>query len=188
MNGQNVNFRLLTFLVIVWAGLTAFVLAGDADKLLGTWKIVQFRDDGGDKIGRLGAGPAQGKRPERIAKLVVTKDEIYVVRADGQRDVAAGLTNCAWRSCRLHEEADPKHIDIVGVPGRDVKPKNYFGIYELKGDKLSICWNETPRTADPAKIRPTQFESDGEMNLFVCERMPAEAGSAPDAVEKSPSK
>lgn len=166
------------------------VRAGDAEELIGTWKIVQFRDDGSDKIGRLGVAPAQGKRPARVAQLIVTKTEIYVVRADGTRDVLAGLTNCAWQSCQLLEKTDPKQIDLVSVPGKDGKPKTYFGIYSLDKDKLSICWNETPRTSDPAKIRPTKLESDGEVNLLVCERISREVpkpAAVPDPTTKQAS-
>lgn len=144
----------------------------DREALIGTWKIVAFHDDGGDKLSRLGVSPAPKGKPPRVAKLVVTADEIFVLRGDGTRDVLAGLTNCAWKSYTLNEKASPKTIDLLGVPGKEGgKPKTYFGIYELAGDKLKICWNETPKGNDPAKVRPTKFKSDGDMNLFVCEKL-----------------
>ncbi|MDX1948777.1 MAG: TIGR03067 domain-containing protein [Pirellulaceae bacterium] len=151
------------------------LFAGDREELIGEWRIVEFQDDGGDKIGRLGGVSARGKRAEKFAKLIITSDEIYVLRGDGQRDVLTGLTNCAWKSFTIDSTTNPKQIDIVGVPGKDDKPHHYHGIYSLEKEKLSICWNETPRSPDPAKARPTKFASDDEMNLFVCERLPSAA-------------
>ncbi len=143
----------------------------DREAMIGTWKIVQFHDDGSDKIGRLGVTQVPKGKPERIAKLVVTADEVFVIRADGKRDVLAGLTNTAWKSVTLDPSKDPKQIDIVGQPGKGDKPVKYLGIYKLEDKKLTICWNETPKGNDPEKIRPKKFESDGDMNLFICEKL-----------------
>jgi len=139
---------------------------GDRAQLNGTWKIVGFQDDGSDKIGRLGVGLAKKGQEPRIAKLVFSGDECFVVRADGKRDMLAGLTNCAWKTHTLDEKTSPKSIDIVGFAGKESeKTQTYFGIYELVGGKLRICWNEG------GKARPTKLESNGEMNLFECERL-----------------
>lgn len=146
----------------------------DRDALVGTWKIVSFMDDGSDRIGRLGVTVAPPKKgqPERIAKLVVTRDEVFVIRADGKRDRLAGLTNCAWTTFALDERASPKAIDITGVPKAQAAPKPpYYGIYETDGKTLRICWAETPKSRDPAKARPREFKSDGDNSMLVCERI-----------------
>lgn len=166
--------RLLTLLVVCAQGLRAAEPAktstgSDREQLQGTWKIVAFHDDGNDKIGRLGVSAAKKGQPERIAKLAFAGDECYVLRADGKRDALAGLTNCAWKSYSLKAAEGVKQIDLQGVGGKEgEKLKLYPGIYELSGAKLRICWNEG------GAVRPTKLESNGEMNLFECERLSSE--------------
>ena len=120
-----------------------------------------------NRLARLGAEqrPKKDKKP-RIAKLVMTETECWVIRGDGKRDVRAGLSNCAWKSYKTRVSKTSKEIDLTGFAGTGgAKIKTYSGIYQIKENKLWICWNES------GKSRPTQFTSDGSMNLFVCERL-----------------
>ena len=160
---------LLAMLVTAHTGSRAHCESpqSDREQLIGTWKVEVFEDDGRDRLSRLGAGPAKkkGQKP-RVAKLVFTKDECYLIRGDGRREMASGLTNAGFKSCKLEESKTPKSIDLHGFAGKqNEKTKTYPGIYEIDGDKLRICYAETSST------RPTKFESDGHNNLFECERI-----------------
>lgn len=146
----------------------------DRERLVGTWKVVEFHDDGGDKMGRLvGKALTPKDGPEKYPRLVFTADGCYVLRPGkdgGVRELVAGLTNVNWKSVKLDETAEPKTIDITPHKrSPDAKDVVLPGIYELDGNKLRICWNETPGQSKNA--RPTEFKSDGHMNLFVCERL-----------------
>lgn len=141
----------------------------DRQALVGTWKITVFQDDGKDRRGRLGANN------DRPAKLVFTADACFVLRGDGKRETKSGLSNCAWKSFQLDSSALPPAIELTGFAGKDgSKTKTYLGIYQLDGDKLQICYCEQGKT------RPTKFESDGAMNLMVCERISREPLALPD--------
>lgn len=143
-----------------------FVLADDREALIGTWRVTVFQDDGNDRLSRLGAGPAKKDKEPRVAKLVFTADECYLIRGDGRREMASGLVNAGFKSCTLDESTTPKSIDIVGFTGKENdKTKTYPGIYEIEGDRLRICYSET------SPQRPTKFESNGHDNLFECERI-----------------
>ncbi len=157
-----------SFCLLLTMGFFAIEHSAFADplSLIGTWKITVFQDDGRDRLERLGAGPAKKGGELRIAKLVFTSDACYLIRGDGRREMASGLTNAGWKSYTLDESTTPKSIDIVGFTGKEnEKSKTYLGIYEIDGDHLRICYAET------SPQRPTKFESNGNDNLFVCERI-----------------
>ncbi len=147
----------------------------DRDALVGTWKIVEYHDDGGEKMGRLtGRALTPKDGPEKYPRLVFTADECYVLRPGkdgGVRELVAGLTNVNWKAVKLDEAAKPVKTIEIGQHKRDPAAKDVVlpGIYELDGKKLRICYNETPNPAKP--VRPTEFKSDGAMNLFVCEKL-----------------
>ena len=135
-------------------------------ELVGTWQIIVFQDDGRDRLARLGAGKKGRDGKPRVAKLIITKTECYVIRGDGKREMRAGLANAAWKSFKLNPSTTPRSIDIVGFAGKDGKKmKTYLGIYALKGKELKICWCEQ------GKKRPTKLVSDGANNLFICKRL-----------------
>jgi uncharacterized protein (TIGR03067 family) len=150
--------------------------ADDRAALVGTWRITVFQDDGNDRLARLGVGPAKKKGDEpRFAKLVFTADSCYLIRGDGRREMASGLTNAGWKACRLDESTAPKSIDIDGFTGKEnEKTKTYPGIYEIDGDRLRICYAET------SPKRPTKFESNGNDNLFECMRISKEPLPVPE--------
>lgn len=137
--------------------------------VIGTWKIVEFQDDAKDRMARLGVAPAKDGGAPRIAKLVIAAEDVFVIRGDGTRDVATGLTSCAWRGVKFDPSASPLHIDLTeNVEGNPkVKsPKTFRGILAVEGGRLKLCWNE-----EGGEQRPTRFESDAANNLFVCERL-----------------
>lgn len=156
--------RLLPALFFCFTATTA--VAGDRDDLVGTWEVKVFHDDGRDRLSRIGVSPPKKGREARVAKLVFTDKECYLIRGDGRREMASGLTNAGFNSCKLDESKTPRTIDIDGFAGKqNEKTKTYPGIYEIDGDKLRICYAETSST------RPSKFESDGHNNLFECERI-----------------
>ena len=57
----------------------------DAPSLIGVWKVVVFQDDGKDRLSRIGAGPAKRGGEPRVAKLVFTANDCYLIRGDGRR-------------------------------------------------------------------------------------------------------
>lgn len=159
------GFRISCF-IAAFVLLASPAFADDRQVLIGTWKITVFQDDGNDRLGRLGARPAKKGKEPRTAKLVFTADECYLIRGDGRREMASGLTNAGWKSCTLDASTTPKSIDIAGFAGKEnEKTKTYPGIYEIDGDRLRICYSET------SPKRPTRFESNGHDNLFECERL-----------------
>jgi uncharacterized protein (TIGR03067 family) len=142
----------------------------DREALIGTWVVYEFHDDGGDKTGRLTGQAVNPKdKPDRLPRLVFTADECYIMRPSKTgwlREITPGLTNVGWKSCKLDETAKPaKTIDIVGH-ARNGKEPRYPGIYELDGKNLRICYNESP--AQSKNARPTEYKSDGQMNLLIC--------------------
>jgi uncharacterized protein (TIGR03067 family) len=157
----------LAFLGFALAGA---VLAADAEPpaLVGTWKVVEFKDDNTDQLGRLGV--AKASADTKFAKLVFTETECWVVRADGKRDVQKGQSNCAFKSYRLTPGKTAHEIDLVGYAGNDAEV-GYVGIVKIEGGKLYLCWNEEGTGCANGKRRPTTFESDGAMNLFAAERL-----------------
>lgn len=166
------NFYLLLTFGIMAVPQPAFA---DPHSLVGTWKITVFQDDGRDRLSRIGVGPAKKGQEPRVAKLVFTEDECYLIRGDGRREMASGLTNAGWKSYKLDESTTPKSIDIVGFTGKEnEKTKTYPGIYEIAGDRLRICYAET------SPQRPAKFESNGNDNLFECERMSKEPLPVPE--------
>ena len=154
----------LTFLV------AQSVLAEDPEgraALVGTWKIAVFQDDGRDRLERLGK-PKKGTEPG-TAKLVLTPDACYILRTDGRREMASGLTNAGWKGCTVDTTTKPWSIDIEGLAGKNnEKTKTYLGIYKLDNNKLTICYCEQGKT------RPTTFQSNGAMNLIEAERISEE--------------
>lgn len=167
--------RIWCYLLLVSLFVPSLCRADDREALIGTWKVTVFQDDGRDRLERLGAGPAKKGEEARVAKLVFTADECYLIRGDGRREMASGLTNAGWKSCTLDKSTSPKSIDIVGFTGQEnEKTKTYAGIYEVDGNRLRICY------AEGGPKRPTKFESNGDDNLFECERISKEPLPIPE--------
>lgn len=161
----------------------------DREKLVGTWKILEYHDDGAERMGRLiGRALTPKDGPEKYPKLVFTADECYVLRPGkegGVREMTAGITNVNFKSVKLDEAAKPKAIDITPHTKEGAKVVVMPGIYELDGKKLRVCWNETP--GQSKNVRPTEFKSDGHMNLFVCEKL-SDVPEKPASDQQTPAK
>lgn len=142
---------------------------GDLAALIGTWEIKAFTDDRPDDtrgLPRLGVVPAKPGQPQKLPKLVCTGEEMIVVRANGKREVVAGLTNCGWGKFSIDEKATPKTIDLwLYKSDPAAKDQIYKGIYEIDGKTLKICWGET------SPKRPTKIETTDHNNVFVCEKL-----------------
>jgi uncharacterized protein (TIGR03067 family) len=68
----------------------------------------------------------------------------------------------------IDEQSDPKHIDMMGIG--ELAGKIGKGIYELDGDRLTMCYTM------PGKERPQRFEclAGSEAHLLVWRRVGAE--------------
>ena len=73
----------------------------------------------------------------------------------------------------FNKSADPKEMDIKGVEGPN-KGKTFLAIYELKDDKLTICYDLS------GKDRPSEFKTKAKTKLFLVkyERQKPAAGTA----------
>ncbi len=134
--------------------------------------MIEYKDDAIDQRGRLGVTKGEVGKGQ-FAKLVFTKDECWVVRADGKRDAVKGQTNCGFKSWTTKAGKVGHEIELTafgGSDGGDAEVK-YVGVVKVGEGKLFLCWNEGGATTPNGKKSPTKFESDGMMNLFVCERL-----------------
>jgi len=59
-----------------------------------------------------------------------------------------------------NKTANPKEMDIKGVEGPN-KGKTFLAIYELKDDKLTICYDLS------GESRPTEFKTQPNTKLFL---------------------
>jgi uncharacterized protein (TIGR03067 family) len=80
--------------------------------------------------------------------------KIWVAFKDDTIRIGEGKSNGESASFSIDPEQSPKTIDVQIVRGPDAG-KTSLGIYELKGEKLVICW------AGPDKPRPTAFTTAG---------------------------
>ena len=141
------------------------VSIGSGDLTTRDWQY----DDGKDRLSRLGAAPAKNGKAPRVAHLVCTKNECYVIRGDGRREMASGLANAGFKKFTLDPSTTPKSIDLQGFAGKsNEKTKTYAGIYRITKGELTICYCEQ------GSKRPVEFLSDGANNLFQAERVSAE--------------
>lgn len=136
----------------VWALLLVAPSLADAREELkqmqGKWKVTKLVIDG------------QPGPKEALGAAVTIKGDTLTVtlkRPDGKEET---------RSMTMHLDPTrtPKQIDMK--PARDVPA---LGIYELKGNTLTICGADPPKSKD----RPARFESKkGEHRvLFVLTRV-----------------
>jgi uncharacterized protein (TIGR03067 family) len=113
----------------------AFAQANDAKQLAGTWlpKEVSIGDAKLD-----GATLAN-------TQLVIEADRYTVTSGES---VDKG-------TLKFDAKATPKTMDIVGTEGPN-KDKSILAIYELDGDKLTVCYSLEPG------VRPAEFKSAGD--------------------------
>jgi uncharacterized protein (TIGR03067 family) len=120
--------------------VTAEPRKSDEEQIQGTWRVIS----------------ANGKPTDGL-KLVITNETItFKLDNDTPDKGAYKLTPTAYK---LDPTKKPKWINFTGKDGRFAT-----GIYDLRGDELSICYNEAgterpnkfssePKTPDPRSLR-----------------------------------
>ena len=111
----------------------------DEPKVDGTW-LAKKAELGGKKL------------PTKVTeslKLTLKNEEYEVVAESPDRGTV-----------KYDNAADPKTMDIKGVEGPN-KDKTILAIYELKDDKLTICYDLS------GKARPTEFKTAANTKLFL---------------------
>src|SRR5947209_17687401 len=124
---------------------------GELAKLQGDWDVV--RAEGGGKA------PADAAtRPNRAA---IKGDQLRLIRTSGGKEEVKGPLTLG-----LDPAPAAKHIDMTD-PSAPKDRRLTLGIYELKGDTLTLCVGDPPRT----KGRPSKFSGEGGYTLLVLRRV-----------------
>jgi uncharacterized protein (TIGR03067 family) len=112
----------------------------DKDKLQGTWEFVS---------GQIGGKEPDGDEADRIKKhTFVFKGDKLTAKEESTYTIDPGKT--------------PKQIDLNVDVGPEAERGTWKGIYELKGDELTMCM------ALPNQDRPTEFTSkEGTMTFLM---------------------
>ena len=118
--------------------------------LQGSWKTVRLVSRGED-------APA-----DAIAKSGI------VVKED-QFEVTEGVEKRERMTIKLTPGQTPCEINLTFVTPDEVKGETMLGIYELKGDTLTLCLRNYKHRGDG---RPKEFQSDNNTALMVYKREP----------------
>jgi uncharacterized protein (TIGR03067 family) len=133
---------LLSFVGILLAPLSV-VLGDDAKKdesaIDGTWKAT--------------SAELSGKELPRKASETFT-----LSLKNGKYEVVAESPDRG--TVTYNDSAKPKEMDIKGTDGPN-KGKTFLAIYELSGDKLTICYDLSGAS------RPTEFKTQPNTQLFL---------------------
>jgi RNA polymerase sigma factor (sigma-70 family) len=109
-------------------------------KLEGSWKITS---------GQLAGKELEGDEGDRI------KMQKWVFRGDK----VTAKSECAYS---IDPSKKPKEMDVTVTEGPEMERGTWKGIYELKGDELTLCF------AMPNRDRPTEFASkEGELIMLM---------------------
>jgi uncharacterized protein (TIGR03067 family) len=112
----------------------------DKDKLQGTWEFVS---------GQLAGKKVEGAEADEIKK------HRFVFKGDK-------LTAKVESTYTIDHSKKPKEFDLKVDDGPEAERGTWRGIYDLKGDELTLC------LALPNKDRPTEFVSkEGEMTMIL---------------------
>lgn len=128
--------------ILALACLCAVAVADDAKELKtlnGTWKVEKAEIDGADQTDAF-----------KVAVMVLD---------NGTYDVSFGDMKDKG-TLSVDATKTPKTMDVKGTDGTN-KGKSYPCIYELKDDKLTICYGLDEKT------RPAKFESAKESNTML---------------------
>jgi uncharacterized protein (TIGR03067 family) len=98
------------------------------DALAGYWDVTAAELDG-----------VQSKEGLPYAKLVFTGDRLTVTRVQRPGE-AKSPTEQNDARCKFDPKS--KGIEVTFVNGPD-QEKTFYGVYELKGDDLKVCWGES---------------------------------------------
>ena len=93
---------------------------------------------------------------KKLPKKVVAN--LKLTLKEGEYEVVAESPDKG--TVTYNKAADPKEMDIKGVEGPN-KGKTILAIYELKDDKLTICYDLS------GKSRPTEFKTQAKTKLFL---------------------
>ncbi|MBL8796466.1 MAG: hypothetical protein JNM56_21380 [Planctomycetia bacterium] len=134
--------------------------------LIGSWSIVELRDDDLNQNSRLGLPPqTDGKDPKRRVVITFYEDgKVTVLDAQGKRaDGFISFTDFA--AARTDPDRAPKRIDLTAHrASKDADgPVIYPGIYKIEGQELTLVWCEEDFKNSAV---PTEFKSNGLMNLI----------------------
>jgi uncharacterized protein (TIGR03067 family) len=137
--------KVMTTLALVTALCAADKPKADAkkelEKLQGTWVMVGLEVN----------GEAVPEKKIKGTTLVIKGDKYTVKVKDTKHET----------TFKIDPSKEPKAIDMYFPDGPNL-PKLSEGVYELDGDTLKVCRNQTPGEA-----RPTQVGSWPDTNLFV---------------------
>jgi RNA polymerase sigma factor (sigma-70 family) len=112
----------------------------DKDKLQGTWEFVS---------GQMGGKDADGEEAEQMKK------QKYVFKGDK----LTAKVECTYT---IDSSKKPKEFDLTVEDGPEQERGTWKGIYELKGDELTLCM------ALPNQDRPTEFVTkEGELTTLL---------------------
>jgi uncharacterized protein (TIGR03067 family) len=112
----------------------------DKDKLQGTWEFVS---------GQMGGKDADGEEAEQMKK------QKYVFKGDK----LTAKVECTYT---IDSSKKPKEFDLMVEDGPEQERGTWKGIYELKGDELTLCM------ALPNQDRPTEFVTkEGELTTLL---------------------
>lgn len=112
--------------------------ADEAKSLDGEWKVVAMTFDGEERPKKALAG-------------------LKVVIGDGK--LTAYVNDKKGNVSKVTLDSKKKQIDLL----REGLDESALGIYELKGDKLKLCYGE------PGKKRPEKIESEAGDRVFLLE-------------------
>jgi uncharacterized protein (TIGR03067 family) len=142
-------YRLSLAVAVLFAGSDAVgqddATAKDLKSIQGTWKIVSMRRGGIEEV--------QGKVEDATA--VITGNELTLT---------VGKDNFPKAVFKLDATKQPATIDL-GLTTEQGFPNK--GIYELKGDALTVCWGGDGKPR-PAKLTSTK---EGDERLLVLQRL-----------------
>ena len=134
--------------------------AKDGERIVGSWDVVAYFDDGDDYT-------------TRGRYLSITKDRLEWKANASAKGVSVGA------DYKIHPEKMPPWIDFLNTKGGNPPPpEDGFlpSIYRfVDDDTLLISWPESgwKRDTKPEdRARPKFITSDGDINLFVLRRRP----------------
>lgn len=116
----------------------------DEDAILGSWKPEKFDNAGGT------GGPAPGELDKM--RFVFEKDNVIRVTGGPNGEEMKG-------TFKLDPTAKVKAIDLTVTPpagpgGGQAPVQTIFGVYELDGDSLKLCFGEGPKQPRPEELKP----------------------------------
>src|SRR5262245_30579920 len=111
-----------------WSSAQGDTTKEDLKKMQGKWRVVELIDDGADK------------KTDPKAIKIITGNKVFDPGADTEDEF------------KLDATKKPKELDVY-IARKGVVPHQLRGIYELQGDKMTVCLDID------GKGRPKAFES-----------------------------